>query len=220
MLVSITKSDEQSPPGRSTHPRSLGQETLRIALAHTKTPTLVLREPNSQLRRKATPARGPSRARDPHSDDHQSIPRTPAEPSRIPNPAPLPGPSLPAPSRPPPAPGRARDTESPRSFRPSPSIVNPTPDDLHPPYPPRYPPPPPSPNDGQPKSPPTLARRNQKKERQGPRSPKRTPATHPSPTQKEGQRRAPPPTGGRIGGSGGIRVSPPRKSTASPRRGA
>src|SRR6185437_2573081 len=74
LLVSITKSDEQSPPRYATNPLSQGQETLRIALARTITPTLA----------------------PPHADDHQSIPRTPAEPPRRPG-SPRPGP--PAPSR-------------------------------------------------------------------------------------------------------------------------
>ena len=39
LLVSITKSDEQSPPRYATNPLSQGQETLRIALARTITPT-------------------------------------------------------------------------------------------------------------------------------------------------------------------------------------
>ena len=50
MLVSITKSDEQSPPRNATGSRHLGQETLRIASAHTKTAT---RGAISQLYRKA-----------------------------------------------------------------------------------------------------------------------------------------------------------------------
>ena len=78
LLVSITKSDEQSPPRYATHPPLSGQETLRIALARTKTPTLAPREPNSQLRRKATSPRDPPRARNlslRRSPEHPQNPR-------------------------------------------------------------------------------------------------------------------------------------------------
>jgi len=117
LLVSITKSDEQSLARYATHPHSLRQETLRIALA---TPKLPLSHPWNLIRSYGathfTP--DPPRARNPHSDERQSIPRVPAEPLQ-----------------------RPRDTESPRSFRPLPIDREPYPNDLHAPCPPWYPPP-------------------------------------------------------------------------------
>src|SRR6185503_1145037 len=78
LLVAITKSDEQSLPRYATNPLSLGQETLRIALARAITPTLATPgEPNSQLWRKPTSPLILLAPAAPHADDHQSTPRTP-----------------------------------------------------------------------------------------------------------------------------------------------
>ena len=212
LLVSITKSDEQSPPGYPTHPRSLRQETLRIALAHIKTPTLALPEPNSQLRRKATPARRPSRARDPTQTITRASPEPPLSlPGYRTRTAPGPPVSPPQPAAPGPRAAPVTPSHQDRSAPPS-SILNPTPDDLHPPYPPRYPPPPPSPTTVRPKRPPPLRDATRRK-RQGHRSPKRTPP--PTPQKKANGEHHPP-----QGAARGVRgVVPPEEHCEPPARG-
>lgn len=201
MLASITKSDEQSPPRYATNPLSLGQETLRIALARTITPTPASWELNSQLRRKPTsPLIRPAPAT-PHADDHQSLPRTPAEPPQRPG-SPRPRAlGAPAPS---PRPQRPGHPVTPSHQDPSaPSLMIFTPRVLPGTMPRSH-----STNQAKPVSVP-LAKRNQTQNR-GAQPP-------PQPTREEGQRRASHQTGGHSGGPG-IRVSSPRKSTASQRR--
>jgi hypothetical protein len=89
-------------------------------------------EPNSQLRRKPTSPPMRPRPQSLTQTSTRASPGSPAEPPqgpRSPRPRAL---RRPAPSAPPRRPARLRDTESPRSFRPSPSILSSTPNDLHP----------------------------------------------------------------------------------------
>ena len=196
--------------GYPTHPRSLRQEPYGLPLAHTKTPTPALREPNSQLRRKAAPACGPCLA----ETRTQTITRASPEPPlsllqtrtrhRLLGASTLPQPAAAGP-------GRARDTESPRSFGPTPSILNATPNDLHPPYPPRYPPPTPD-HDGQP---PPLARRNQEQETRTRKSGAKNKKHEPQPPPRRRPTARSPPNSGP---PRGVRGASPGRALRAPAR--